>query len=102
MRCSYAYGLKNTVAAVIASAFIAGGVSAMTSPAISQNNKTEAISVDRNHKGDRLPQASSANRRPSNTELMPASPERPPLGCDPAFSPVADPAHRRIFKRCMA
>jgi len=29
-----------------------------------------------------------------------ASLQRPPLGCDGAFSPVADPARAAIYKRC--
>jgi hypothetical protein len=28
--------------------------------------------------------------------------KRVPVGCDPAFSPFADPALAHIYKRCMA
>lgn len=43
------------------------------------------------------------NRRLSpSTETSPA-PTRPvPLGCDPSFSPVADPARAHIYRRCIA
>jgi len=30
-----------------------------------------------------------------------ALPERTPVGCDRAFSPIADPAQAKIYKRCM-
>ena len=66
---------------------------------------TATISVNRTHKGDRLPQESLAKPNPSfspSTKAAPDLPKRVPLGCDPAFSPIADPAHAHIHKRCMA
>lgn len=37
-----------------------------------------------------------------STETSPASTRRVPLGCDPSFSPVADPARAHIYRRCIA
>ncbi len=102
MRCTFAYGLKETVAAVVLSCCIAGGVSAMTGPTVAESNETVTMSVDRTNKGDRLPQASTPQQHPNDSGMVPASPKRPPLGCDPAFSTVADPAQTYIFRRCMA
>ena len=96
---TFAYGLKETVAAVVLSCFIAGGVGAVTSPAATERDDSIANSVDRTHKGDRL-----SHRQPStssSTQMAPATPKRAPLGCDPAFSPVVEPALAHIFKRCM-
>ena len=95
MRCTSSY--KETVAAVLVSCFIAGGVSAMTNSAVTGSNETITVSVNRTHKGDRLPQASTAYKHPNDV-----SPKRVPLGCDPAFSPVAAPQFAHIFGRCMA
>ncbi len=102
MRCTFAYGLKETVAALVLSCFIAGGVGAMTSPAVSESNDPIMTLINRTHKGARLPQASMPYPQPNDPEIVPASPKRAPLGCDPAFSSVADPARAHIFMRCMA
>jgi hypothetical protein len=77
----------------------AGGVSGMS---ISAPTGDRLVSVNRVNKGDRLPQAPA--ERPSHssswTEAL-VPPKRVPLGCDPAFSPVADPAHGNIYERCL-
>lgn len=101
MRCTSSYHFKRTVAAVLLSCFIAGGVGAMTNPAVTESNETTTISVNRTQKGDRLPQASIAYPRPNDSEIS-TSPKPVPLGCDPAFSPVAAPQFAHIFGRCMA
>jgi hypothetical protein len=101
---SFTSSLKETVAAVVLSCFIAGGVSAMTYPAVSATAENNAISVNRIHKGDRLPLAALTHRYPinsSSTQAAPPSPKRTPLGCDPAFSTVVEPALAHIFKRCL-
>jgi hypothetical protein len=101
MRWILAYGLKETIGAVALSCFIAGGVGAMTAPTLVENSNAPTISVDRTHKGDRLPQAPIHRQRSTESSIVPPSSKRVPLGCDPAFSSVADPARAHIFKRCM-
>jgi hypothetical protein len=101
MRCISSYCIKKTIAAVVVSCFIAGGVSAMTKPAVTERNETIIISVNRTQKGDRL-QASIAQQHPNNSKTISAPPRRVPFGCDPAFSPVAAPEFAHIFGRCMA
>jgi hypothetical protein len=66
---------------------------------------SSAKAVNRIPKGDRLPDASLAKKNPS----FPSSFERELpssksilLGCDPAFSSVADPARSHIYGRCIA
>jgi hypothetical protein len=105
MRCAFAFSLKETFTAAVLSCFIAGGVAEMTIPSVADNAQAVTIAVNRANKGDRLPQASLPHDHLNNstsTEMAPTSPKRVPLGCDPAFSPVVDPARAHIFKRCMA
>jgi hypothetical protein len=62
--------------------------------------QSEIVSVNHTHKGDRLPLASkhtSTVRSPVVTTLS-----RPPIGCDPAFSRVADPKRSHMFGRCLS
>jgi hypothetical protein len=106
MRCVSAFRLKESVAAVILSSCIAGGIGAVTSPGVAANAEAITIAVNRASKGDRLPpQAPIAQRSQPNspsTDITHSSPKTTPLGCDPAFSPVADPVRAHIYKRCMA
>jgi hypothetical protein len=91
---------KRTIAALALSSFIASAVSAMTLPA----TRAHEVLVNRTHKGDRLTQVPAAPKPLTNPVLIDEAPalKRPPLGCDAAFSPVADPGRGHIFKRCMA
>jgi hypothetical protein len=92
-------GAAAVVAAVVTNAPAAGGTGGAT---ISAPTSDRLVSVNRVKKGDRLSQAPaerSSHNSPSSEAVAPL--ERVPLGCDPAFSPVADPAHGNIYKRCM-
>jgi hypothetical protein len=64
-----------------------------------------ANAVNRTLKRDRLPRELSARRNPNvspSSESPPALIKPVPLGCDAAFSSVADPARAHVYKRCMA
>jgi hypothetical protein len=64
---------------------------------------TATVTVDRTNKGDRLPQASPPRQSSSSlVRAKPAAAKRIPIGCEPAFSPVADPAGAHIFLRCLS
>jgi hypothetical protein len=92
---------KPMIGAALVSSFIAGGVSAMT--ASNSHKSAVAVAVNRANKGDRLtptvwfqpPQLDTTSTRAK------VEPQRVPLGCEPAFSPVADPARAHIYKRCV-
>jgi hypothetical protein len=92
-------GVAAVIVAVVTNASAAGGTSGAT---ISAPTSVRLVSVNRANKGDRLSQAPAARSSHSSpsTEAV-APPKRVPLGCDPAFSPVADPSRGNIFKRCM-
>lgn len=72
-------------------------------PAV-KSTPTHSISVNRTSKSDRMRSAwsmrSGSKPRPLS-ESAPALPKQVPLGCDRAFSSVADPAHAHIYKRCI-
>ena len=87
------------IAAIAMNGPAVGGVSGTS---ISAPTADRLVSVNRVNKGDRLPQAPAerpSHSSPSTEAVVPS--KRVPLGCDPAFSPVADPAHANIYKRCL-
>ena len=91
--------ISTTFAAVMMNGPAAGG---MRGPSISVTTVEQSVSVNRINKGDRVSQttANHPSHSPPSTEAV-IPPKRVPLGCDPAFSPVADPVHGTIYKRCM-
>jgi hypothetical protein len=64
------------------------------------------VSVDRTHKGDRLPLAKPVNG-PEELAAPPLAPARTlpqskiPTGCDPAFSPISSPQLGHVYRRCV-
>ena len=60
----------------------------------------EVVLVDHTHKGDWLPLASKETS-PVSSPVVTTLP-RPPIGCDSAFSRVADPKRSHIFGRCIS
>jgi hypothetical protein len=53
-------------------------------------------------KGDRLPMTSAVKAGAGTPSFYTKSSSRhPPVGCDPMFSPIADPAHASLYGRCM-
>jgi len=100
MRFIYGERLKRVAAAVILSGLIAGVICALTSPVNSAAGVT--ISVNRDVKGDRLPLTPVVRptRHNSNSTDKPTS--KALMGCEPAFSPFAHPAHAQIFTHCAA
>jgi len=101
MRFTSGQRLKNFTAASILSCLIAGGICALTSPVNSAAGV--AISINRDAKGDRLPllRAIQPNQRDSIKNEKPVS-KKNLVGCEPAFSPFAHPAHAQIFTHCAA
>jgi hypothetical protein len=96
---TFLVGAASVVAAVVMNAPAAIGASGAS---ISAPTSDSLVSVNRANKGDRLSQAPAerlSHSTPSTEVVVP--PKRVPLGCDPAFSPVADPARGNIYSRCM-
>ena len=77
------------------------GLATIVSGAVaSLGTQADVVSVERSHKGDRLQLA------PKNTSTVPSpvvtTLSRPPIGCEPAFSRVADPRRSHVFGRCIS
>lgn len=89
--------LKGVMAVAIAVGLIAGAFPAVVStPGVARTAQL-TVSVNRTNKGDRLPL-----KRTSAVSLAVGVKAHPPVGCDPAFSRVADPARAHIFGRCIS
>lgn len=90
--------LKGVMAVAIAVGLIAGAFPAVVSTPGVAKTAQQTVSVNRTNKGDRLPL-----ERTSAVSLPGAAVKaHPPVGCDPAFSRVADPARAHIFGRCIS
>jgi hypothetical protein len=84
---------------------------AVPSAGTGASERTQAVSVNRFRKGDRLPlvQPGALNGR-TNQGVWRGRPipdglqtqKKTPIGCDPAFSPVSSPARAVIYGRCIA
>jgi hypothetical protein len=79
----------------------ASAFATMTAPNTGGGQQAASVSVDRANKGDRLPYALSSKTHVNNS-LLTTTPKGLPLGCDPAFSSLADPKRAHIYKRCTA
>jgi len=92
-----------SVAAVVLSFAVSCAAYALTDRSATNGATTATVSVNRTNKGDRLPLAPpprQTSRTLAPAQLTPA--KRIPLGCEPAFSPVAEPAGAHIFLRCLS
>ena len=101
MRRTVRNRLKNIAAASLLSCFIAGAITALTSSVSANNAAGVSISVNRTSKGDRLRIVPKDQPVQHNSTEKPTS-EHTLLGCEPAFSPVADPTRAYILTHCMA
>lgn len=93
---------------VVAASLVIMTVAALATtmaPNDSGRQRAALVSVDRTNKSDRLPDT-SISKTHANSSLLTttpqATPRRLPLGCDPAFSSLADPTRANIYKRCTA
>ena len=78
---------------------VTGLANAVSGIGASLLTQADVVSVERSHKGDRL--------RLAPKPLTVSSPvvitlSRPPIGCEPAFSRVADPKRSHVFGRCLS
>jgi len=97
-KCREGVGMIKFLAASLLSFFIAGAVCAVTEPVVAHNAAVIATSVDRSNKSDRLRivrsdhNSSSADKAISSRHSLP--------GCEPAFSPFADPGRPNLLTYC--
>jgi hypothetical protein len=101
----FPYSLRQASVVALLGCLIIAGVAAIDAPR-ADNDRSVLISVNRTNKGDRLPSAVKPighRESSSSATKLSAPPKGRPLGCDPLFSPIADPAKARLYyRRCMA
>lgn len=111
MRYVFGERFRNISAALLLSGLIAGAVCALTSPVTADNAAAITVSVNRASKADRLPQtprvepARKPGRHDTNSienRTPNLKPRQTPIGCEPAFSPVAHPGRSDILTFCAA
>ena len=97
----FGWSLKHVVAAVFLSCTVASVVCAATAPTAARSRPS--INVNRVDKTDRLPVNPTRRVKPASTNSNETSPlpAYVPVGCEPAFSPVADPTRARVIGRCL-
>ena len=91
---------KIAIIGVVGCLAAAGLATAVSGAGASFGTQADVVSVERSHKGDRLQLA------PKHTSTVPlpvvTTLSRPPIGCEPAFSRVADPKRSHVFGRCIS
>ena len=83
------------VVGVVSCLAVTGFAAAVHGAGAASSIQSVIVSLAHTHKGDRLPLA--PKNIPVVTTLL-----RPPMGCEPAFSRVADPKRSYIFGRCIS
>ncbi|HET9716369.1 MAG TPA: hypothetical protein VFP60_09320 [Pseudolabrys sp.] len=93
---------KKIATAFLLSAFIAGAISMPVNPVAANKAAVIADTVDRTNKADRLSRPAIAeHRQPKSVSAKPI-PMQTLAGCEPAFSPLADPTRGRLLAHCMS
>jgi hypothetical protein len=93
--------LKITIAAVVVGSFAAATVGAMSAPRAASSTSVE-VSINRTNKADRLESVLARATPASAPRQSNMSVGRRPVGCEPAFSPLAEPGRRQFFGRCVS
>jgi hypothetical protein len=85
---------------VVSCLAVTGFAAAVHGAGAASSIQSDIVSVDHTHKGDRLPLAPKNISTVSSPIVATLS--RPPIGCEPAFSHVADPKRSHTFGRCIS
>jgi hypothetical protein len=88
------------VVGVVSCLAVTGFAAAVHGAGAASSIQSDIVSLNHTHKGDRLPLAPKNISTVSSPVVTTLS--RPPIGCEPAFSRVADPKRSYIFGRCIS
>ena len=88
------------VLGVVSCFAVTGFAIAATGAGAALSAPPDNVSVNRTHKSDRFSLMSKSTAPVSSSAVT--TPSRPPIGCESAFSRVADPARAHIFGRCVS
>jgi len=93
LRVSRRADKKIAITGVVGCLAVTGLANAVSGMGASLGTQADVVSVERSHKGDR-----------TLTVPWPVviTLSRPPIGCEPAFSRVADPKRSHVFGRCLS
>jgi hypothetical protein len=91
--------LKLGIAIVVAGSFVAA--TAASTPRAAGSGGLET-SVNRTNKGDRLESVVAKSTPTTAPQHSSMSVGRRPIGCEPAFSPLAEPGRKQFFGRCVS
>jgi hypothetical protein len=102
-RGAFDYSLKQISAACLLSGLIAGAITVLTTESSVGNGPNYVVLVNRMNKANRLPLTAGAQLPRDNSTSMPVlrMKRRVPVGCERAFSTVADPVHANVVRRCL-
>jgi hypothetical protein len=92
--------LKLGIAIVVAGSFVAA--TAASTPRAAGGGGGFETSVDRTNKGDRLESVLAKSTPATAPQHSSMSVGRRPIGCEPAFSPLAEPGRKQFFGRCVS
>ena len=93
-------GRNVALVGVVSCLAVTGFAAAVHGAGAASSIQSDIVSVDHTHKGDRLPLAPKNISTVSSPVVITLS--RPPIGCEPAFSRVADPKRSHTFGRCIS
>ena len=82
---------------------LAGGFEYGAAPGAVSAEQAVTVFIDRTRKGDRLnftAMPAPSSDRSSSSTAAPVLRSKPPLGCDPLFSLIADPQQSHKYGRC--
>ena len=85
---------------VVSCLAVTGFAAAVHGAGVASSIQFDIVSADHAHKGDRLQLAPKNISTVSSPVVITLS--RPPIGCEPAFSRVADPKRSHTFGRCIS
>jgi len=85
---------------VVSCLAVTGFAAAVHGAGAASGIQSDIVSVAHTHKGDRLPLA--PKHIPTVPSPVGTALSRPPIGCEPAFSRVADPKRSHTFGRCIS
>ena len=88
------------VVGVVGCLAVTGFATVVTGAGAASSAQPDPVSVNRTHKSDRLPLVTKHSSTVSSPAVTTLS--RPPIGCESAFSRVADPKRAHIFGRCLS
>jgi hypothetical protein len=97
MRTRSYYEVSCLGSTVLAGCVVAINIATFASIGVVGKPTANEIAVNRVNKGDRL---ASVKTPRAASPADAAFPKRLRFGCEPAFSPIADPTHAHIYKRC--